>query len=137
MTQPVRSAKIIRVAEQKSVDRGGGARTIPLVNRGAGATSFINGITVIPPGSAIPLHYHNCDESVVVLQGKAVAEVDGVRHHLCAQDTSFIPAGIPHRFINETADEELRILWVYASLDANRTIVATGHTRTIDDEHTY
>jgi hypothetical protein len=29
----------------------------------------------------------------------------------------------------------MRILWTYASVDADRTIIATGETRRIDDEH--
>jgi hypothetical protein len=31
--------------------------------------------------------------------------------------------------------EEMRILWIYATIDATRTIIETGQTRTIDDEH--
>ena len=128
-------AKVFRPDEIVARERGGGARTIPLVNRASGTTSFINGITIFEPGAAIPVHSHNCEESVMLLEGNAIAEIDGERHVLKAQDTTFIPANLPHRFINASDTEPMKILWIYASLDATRTIVETGDTRSIDDEH--
>ena len=125
---------IFRPDEIEAHERGGGARTIPLVSRASGTTSFINGITVFEPGAAIPLHRHNCEESVMLLEGNAL-EIDGERHRLKPQDTTFIPANLPHRFINASGTEPMKILWIYASVDATRTIVETGDTRTIDAEH--
>lgn len=131
MTQPA----ILRPRELKTNDRGGGARTTPLVTRGCGSTSMINGITAFDPGASIGLHKHNCEESVMVLDGHAIAEIDGVRHHLKADDTTWIPANVPHRFINASDEEPMRIFWTYASIEATRTMIATGETRTIDAEH--
>jgi len=128
------SAAILRPQELKTNDRGGGARTTPLVTRKCGSTSMINGITAIDPGAAIGLHKHNCEESVMVIEGQAIAEIDGVQHSLDTNDTTWIPADIPHRFINPT-DKPMRIFWTYASVDATRTMIATGEERTIDAEH--
>jgi quercetin dioxygenase-like cupin family protein len=130
-----RKAAILRPAEIPARERGGGAKTIPLVTRRTGATSFINGITIFAPNAAIPLHSHNCDESVMLLEGQAFAEIDGVQHELQPGDTTFIPANLPHRFINRSSTEAMKILWIYASVDATRTIVETGDTRSIDEEH--
>ncbi|WP_349963218.1 cupin domain-containing protein [Rhizobium sp. ZPR3] len=128
-------AAILRPKELKTNDRGGGARTTPLVTRGCGSTSMINGITAFDPGAAIGLHKHNCEESVMVLDGTAIAEIDGVQHRLQANDTTWIPADVPHRFINASDSEPMRIFWTYASVDATRTMIASGETRTIDAEH--
>jgi mannose-6-phosphate isomerase-like protein (cupin superfamily) len=49
-------------------------------------------------------------------------------------DTTWVPANLPHRFINASETETLRIFWIYARVDATRTNAATGETRTIDDE---
>ncbi|MCV3735157.1 cupin domain-containing protein (plasmid) [Rhizobium sp. TRM96647] len=125
---------ILRPRELKTNDRGGGARTTPLVTRRCGSTSMINGITAFDPGAAIGLHKHNCEESVMVIEGQAIAEIDGVQHHLDTNDTTWIPANVPHRFINAT-DKPMRIFWVYASIDATRTMIATGEERAIDAEH--
>ncbi|WP_173422907.1 cupin domain-containing protein [Ensifer adhaerens] len=126
---------ILRPAELKTNDRGGGARTTPLVTRKCGSTSIVNGITAFDPGASIGLHKHNCEESVMVLDGHAIAEIDGVRYPLGPNDTTWIPANIPHRFINASQSEPMRIFWIYASIDATRTMIATGEERAIDAEH--
>lgn len=130
MTEPA----ILRPTALMTNDRGGGARTTPLVTRSCGSTSLINGITAFDPGAAIGMHMHNCEESVMVIEGEAIAEIDGVQHYLATNDTTWIPANVPHRFINAT-DQPMRIFWTYANIDATRTMIATGETRTIDAEH--
>jgi putative monooxygenase len=134
-SSPTARAMILRPSDIPARERGGGARTIPLVTRAAGTTSFINGITEFDPGAAIAFHSHNCEESVMLLSGEAVAEIDGVDYPLHAGDMTFIPPGVPHRFRNLSATEGMRILWIYGSIDATRTIVATGETGAIDAEH--
>lgn len=116
-------------------DRGNGIRTTPLVTAGVGSTQMLNGITTLDPGAAVPLHFHNCEESVLLLTGDAIATIDGIEHRLFAGDTSWIPAGVPHFFRNVSASEPMSIFWTYASIDATRTIVATGVTTRIDEEH--
>ena len=110
-------------------------RTIPLVTPAHGATTFINGITIFDPDAAVSLHRHNCEESVVILEGHAILEIDGHEFEVGPQDTTFLPANVSHRFRNASSMQSMRILWTYASVDANRTIVATGDTRRIDAEH--
>lgn len=126
---------LLRPSEITPKDRGGGVRTYPLVRSGIGATAFINGITEFDPGCAVPLHYHNCEESVMLLEGEAVATIDGVEQVVKPGDTTFIPAGIHHFFRNTSDTQKMRIFWVYGSIDADRTVVATGETRRIDEEH--
>lgn len=126
---------VLRPDEIRAADRGNGARTIPLVVPSVGARSLINGITVFAPGAAIPLHKHNCEESVLVLEGEAIAVIDGVEHRLKALDTTWLPANVPHRFINASATHEMKIFWTYADIAATRTMIETGETRPIAAEH--
>lgn len=126
---------VLRPAAIPARARGGGARTIPLVTRKVGSTGFINGITIFEPGAAVPMHSHNCEESVVILAGRAIAEIDGVEYEVGPEDTTFLPANIPHRFRNASQTEPMRMLWTYASIDATRTLIETGATHSIDDEH--
>ncbi|MFI2228670.1 cupin domain-containing protein [Nocardia testacea] len=130
-----RPAVVLRSAEITPRQRGGGARTIPMVSQRAGARDFLNGITMFGPGAAIPEHIHNCDESVLIIKGSAVAHIDGVEYPVTVGDNSFIPAGIAHFFRNVSDTEELHIFWTYASVDATRTVLATGVTTRIDEEH--
>jgi putative monooxygenase len=131
----VQAPAIIRPSQMTARERGGGVRSIPLVTRAHGATTFLNGITIFDPGAAVSLHRHNCEESVVILQGHAIVEIDGKEHEAGPNDTTFLPPNIPHRFRNASSTESMRILWTYASVDANRTLIATGDTRRIDDEY--
>ena len=126
---------VLRPARIPSHDRGGGARTTPLVLPSLGATTFINGITEFGPGAAIPFHSHNCEESVVLLEGHAFLDIAGEVHELKPLDTTFIPPNVPHRFRNRSATEGMKILWIYASVHATRTLVETGETRPITAEH--
>ena len=132
---PARKGAMFRPADIKPADRGGGARTLPMVSKRCGSTSMMNGITLLEGGAAIPLHTHNCEETVMLLEGHAIAEVDGVEHNLQPGDTTWIATGVPHRFRNLSATEPMRIFWTYASVDATRTLVATGDTRRVDAEH--
>ena len=126
---------ILRPRDIPCHDRGGGATTTPLVTRTIGATGFINGITEFAPGAVIPFHSHNCEESVMLLEGDAVIDIDGQTHPLQPFDTTWIPANIVHRFRNVSQDAPMKILWIYASMNATRTIEETGDTRPIAAEH--
>lgn len=125
---------ILRPEELPTVDRGNGIHTTPLVTTGRGATTFLSGITAFEPAAAIDPHTHNCVESVTIIEGLAVVEIAGVESALAVHDTTVVPAGVAHRFRNASASSPMRILWIYGSTDATRTIVATGITVRVDDE---
>lgn len=134
MTQ-VLKPQILRPDEISSHDRGGGARTTPLVLPRIGATGFINGITEFGPGAAIPFHSHNCEESVVLLEGDAFLDINGESHRLKAMDTTWIPPNVSHRFRNISDTQGMKILWIYASTAATRTLTDSGETRPVAAEH--
>ena len=94
----------------------------------------MSGVTLFAPSAAIPRHFHNCDEVVYLLEGHGIAEIEGEEHLVAKGDVSFIPEGITHCFRNASATEQMKIYWTYASLDATRTILATGVTTRIEDE---
>ena len=118
-----------------SHDRGGGARTISLISPAVGTTSFITGYTSFGGGVEIPFHSHNTQESVVLLEGRALLDIDGLEYELKPHDATFIPPGVSHRFRNLSPTEPMKILWIYASPDTTRTLTATGETRLVAAEH--
>jgi quercetin dioxygenase-like cupin family protein len=137
MTPPdsPRSAVLLRLTNMKTYERGGGILTTPLVSPALGARSFITGITELAPGAAVPFHRHNCEESVVLLEGEAAIDVDGQEHRLRPLDSTLIPPNVAHRFRNLSTTRGMKILWIYGSADATRTLEATGETHPIAAEH--
>jgi HTH-type transcriptional regulator, repressor for puuD len=119
------------VIEQAGIapfDRGTGVTTLPYVGKwNAEGNAVTTGMTIFYPGTAIQLHTHNVEESVLVLAGEASAVIGDKTFDLVAGDATWAAAGVPHRFANR-GDGEMRIYWVYGGRHVTRTICATGET---------
>jgi quercetin dioxygenase-like cupin family protein len=122
------NARIIKDGQAPTFNRGKGVATTLLVGRdNASDTVFTSGTTRFPPGAGAPMHSHNCGEQVLILEGEAEVEVDGTTSRLGPRDTTYIPAGLPHRFTN-AGEHPLTILWIYGATHITRTFTETGQT---------
>jgi quercetin dioxygenase-like cupin family protein len=119
---------IMRAGELPVIDRGAGVKTTPLVGKwntpGHGLTT---GTTRFEPDTAIPLHTHNVEETVMLLEGEATVVVGDKTYELSAGDVTWVPADVPHFFKNRGSGP-MRIYWVYLGQAVTRTITATGET---------
>jgi quercetin dioxygenase-like cupin family protein len=114
-------------AQAKGVDRGNGAMTFPMVGKAQGAKNFSAGITSFKPGVNVPMHSHNVDEMVIVLEGQGECVLDGETKPVKQWDTTYVPGGVVHCFRN-TGSTQMSIMWVYASTDVTRTFADSGLT---------
>lgn len=128
-------ASLLALGELPVFERGGGARTTPLVTKAIGASGLITGYTELDPGTHIPFHSHNCEESVVLIEGDAMMDIEDQEYRMKPLDSTFIPANVPHRFRNLSDTKRMKILWIYANADATRTLIETGITSPISAEH--
>jgi HTH-type transcriptional repressor of puuD len=109
-------------------DRGNGVVTIPYVGKwNCEENQITTGQTQFAEGTGLPMHSHNVEESVLILEGEAVAEIADQKFNLTAGQATWVPAGIPHRFYNR-GEGTMSIYWVYGGRDVTRTITATGET---------
>jgi len=116
--------------------RGPGTSTSPAVSTDLPGASFFNGCTTISPGTSIPLHVHNCEEAILILEGAPTFVVEDEERVLAAGDVTWCPADAPHCFRNH-GDTPVRIFWTYLSPTPTRTIVATGQTFPIGSADDY
>jgi quercetin dioxygenase-like cupin family protein len=125
---PASPTLLIRPSQIEPFDRGSGVVTIPYVGRwNSAVNSITTGITVFQPGTGIPLHTHNVEESVLILEGQATVTVGEEAFDMVAGDATWVPKDVPHRFINR-GDGPVHIYWVYAGRHVTRTMCSTGKT---------
>lgn len=126
--EPSNSPKILQADLLPVIDRGAGVKTTPFIGKwNSPGWNVTTGTTSFQPGTGLPLHIHNVEETVMILRGEAIAVVGEERHNLKPGDATWVPAEVPHCFING-GDSELLIYWVYGGQHVTRTIVATGET---------
>jgi quercetin dioxygenase-like cupin family protein len=91
-----------------------------------GSVGICGGYGRFQPGTSLPCHIHDYDESITIVEGSAICEVAGQRYRLSGCDTAFIPQGKPHRFLNES-QSPMAMIWVYAGSEPTRAIVDVNY----------
>ena len=87
-----------------------------------GSVGICGGYGEFQPGTGLPCHLHDYDESITIIKGAATCEVMGTHYKLTGYDTAMVPSGRPHRFLNESKDV-MAMIWVYAGSEPQRTLL--------------
>jgi 2-keto-3-deoxy-L-rhamnonate aldolase RhmA/quercetin dioxygenase-like cupin family protein len=74
------------------------------------------------PGGRLPAHFHDFDESIAIVAGRAVCVVEGRRYATDDGTTALVPRGRVHYFINES-NRRMEMIWVYAGPRPDRIVV--------------
>ena len=114
--------RVIRREEVESLQRAPGVSVASSVTKEVGATEISSGITTFQAGTSNTTHYHNAEESVIVMEGEGILMINGEENNVRQYDAAFITPGTHHRLIN-TGEIPFKIAWSYATVDVTRTLV--------------
>jgi quercetin dioxygenase-like cupin family protein len=80
--------------------------------RTCGATQMELWEQYMPPDGVIPLHYHDCEESLTFLSGEVEVTLGEERHRVSADTTVFVPEGALHG-VRNVGDVPVRLIAVF------------------------
>ena len=80
-----------------------------LISKDDGANNFAMRMFELQPGGHTPLHRHNFEHEVFVLEGRGTFVYEGREHPFSSEYVIFVPAGSEHQFKN-TGDSIMRML---------------------------
>ncbi len=113
---------VIRHSDVEGIQRAPGALSRPMVTEAAGSSILFTGVSAFEPGAGIKLHYHDCDESITIIEGEAVCEIAGEYFDLRPYDVVFVPQGQHHRFLNR-GPGVMKFVWAYPQPVVDRVYV--------------
>ena len=102
-----------------------GARII--TGRICGATQMELWEQYMPPGGVIPLHFHDCEESLTFLSGEVEVTLGEECHRVGADTTVFVPEGELHG-VRNVGEVPVRLIAVFARAAPAILYPATGVT---------
>ena len=115
-------AKLVRFDSVEHQNKRPGVLLTSLVDGDTGATKISSGVAEFAVGASAPTHYHNAEESVIVIDGEGILMINGEENRVRQYDAAFITPGTHHRLIN-TGNVPFKIAWSYATVDVTRTLV--------------
>ncbi len=77
-----------------------GLLTRTIVSQACGAGSVVVWEQELLPGQRIPLHYHEFEETLTVLEGELRVTLAGAQHLVRARSTIFVATGVAHSLHN-------------------------------------
>ncbi|MAE62250.1 MAG: hypothetical protein CMJ49_12955, partial [Planctomycetaceae bacterium] len=94
-----------------------------------GARNLTTGVVTFDPLAKLPYHTHTFAESITLLSGEAVVEVEGRMYQMNPLDNVTVPRGVAHSARNTSRQDEASFHIVLASSEPDRTWVDTFFSR--------
>lgn len=115
-------AKLVRFDSVEHQKKRPGVLLTSLVDGDTGATKISSGVAEFEVGASAPTHYHDAEESVIVIEGEGLMVINGEEHIVKPNDAAFISPGAHHSIANH-GDQPFKISWTYASISWSTTPV--------------
>ncbi len=71
----------------------------------------------VKPGGETPIHYHECEEVVVIIKGSGRLSIDGKAIAFASNSTLIIPPAVVHQIVN-TGTEDILLIASFSSTPA-------------------
>ncbi len=94
-----------------------------LVGAHNNAKGLSTGVVEFAAGVKLAYHRHPTTESITLLEGSAVVDVEGRRYRLSQFDNVVIPPGVPHGVENSSADRAARFHVAFPTAAPSRELV--------------
>ncbi len=98
MSQPSATVRPADAVPASEIKAGRDAAVRVLVGPQQGDTSFVLRRFTFGAGGGMPLHTNLVEHQQYVLRGRARIRIADAEHEVRADDTLFIPAGVPHSY---------------------------------------
>jgi 2-keto-3-deoxy-L-rhamnonate aldolase RhmA/quercetin dioxygenase-like cupin family protein len=121
--RPDRSEVITTVGEGVAAEIGRGVTFECLVGKTQGARNLTTGLVSFAPGAQLEYHLHRYTESVTLLSGSLMVEVEGRRYALTALDNITIPRNLAHVAVNTSSSQEAVVHVAMPTESPSRTLV--------------
>jgi 2-keto-3-deoxy-L-rhamnonate aldolase RhmA/quercetin dioxygenase-like cupin family protein len=121
--RPDRSEVITPVGAGVAAEIGRGVTFECLVGKPQGARHLTTGLVTFAPGAQLEYHLHPYTESVTLLSGSLVVEVEGRRYALTALDNVTIPRNLAHAAVNASSGQEAVVHAAMPTETPTRTLV--------------
>jgi 2-keto-3-deoxy-L-rhamnonate aldolase RhmA/quercetin dioxygenase-like cupin family protein len=100
-----------------------------LVGAHNGAKNLTTGVVRFAPGVKLAYHTHPTTESIVLLEGSALVDVEGRRYRLSPLDNVVIPPGVPHGVENLAAERETLLHVTFPTATPSRELLEPIYTK--------
>jgi 2-dehydro-3-deoxyglucarate aldolase/4-hydroxy-2-oxoheptanedioate aldolase len=94
-----------------------------LVGEHNGAKKLTTGIVTVSPTVQLAYHTHPTTESITLLEGAGVVEVEGRRYNLSPLDNVVVPPGVAHSVVNASREKVARFNIAFPTTTPARELV--------------
>lgn len=98
-----------------------GVHHVIYASRELGSESTTLGVVTIDPGAEVPLHHHNVEDCMVVLEGEAEFTIDGVTTVVRAGSGVIAPAKSLHS-VRNVGEGPFRVCFTWPSVEVDRVM---------------